>query len=355
MMRQAVGTSSVGRLLVSGALSTAIAFALASGGTANADDAAGALADRFAAPPPAKRQATPPAKPEDEDRGIVEKRLAPPSERVSEVHDSAPSADTVLDTLRQRLEQAGQPPRKIARPAPTDDRAPARPVSAPPAETRAVPAVSKPLTGNEVFGDGSRNAPPEAAPRNVTTWARPAMRRHGETVEAAPPRPEGPIERVTILLAMKAGNRGIRRFAKTADPIVCIAQSCIISRGPSDAARVMRRRKAFGTINTLGKRAGACKNRRTCIFRDVRLEGGNAEIQPIDLRIMRHDRRERQIARADRTCGIFRGRLTCGRPVESETYTAWIVPEDIAVEAGVSVLEAALRTELAGPRSAALR
>lgn len=334
------------RQAATGSRSVLLAFTLLglSSGTSLASDAAAELADRFAGPP-----VTQPAK--------ADAPTTIENSRSRSTDDPSSRANTVLETLRQRIEAseraelttspeqdlATRPPTKITPKAPA---ALDTPPIKPPAEV---------LRGNDVFGDPSRSGQRPPTARSVKTWARPSMQRQGQSYEAAPLRPPGPIERVTILLVMKTGDRGIRRFNKTADPIVCIADSCFVSRGPLDAARVMKRRKAFGTVNTLGKRAGACKNRNACVFRDIRIDGGRAEMQPIDLRFIRHDRRERTTIEADRTCGVFRGRLTCGKPIESETYTAWVVPEDVAVEAGVRAVEAALRTRLAGPRSPALR
>lgn len=359
-MRQLTKRSGANALLFGCVLGTGLMTF--TGATAVASDAASQLADRFSGPTgevlssearPAKR---PP--PQSETTSLEAKRVTAtkPSE------DSADRVDAFLDRLRNRLEAT-----KIQKTEPASKAVvPGGPAAIPPSvpATRNVGRRTTPdgaapqherLVGNELFGDDTRSRRSTANTNGRERWARPSMKRHGATLDAAPERPPGPIERVTVLLVMKPGNRGIRRFQKTADPILCLGRQCAISRGPNDKARMMRRGKAFGTINTLGKRAGACKNKLICVFRDVRFEDGEAEIQPIDLRIMRHDRREKRMAKADRTCGVFRGRLTCGRPIEAETYTVWIIPEDVAVEAGVRVLEKALHLGLQASRSAALR
>ncbi len=152
--------------------------------------------------------------------------------------------------------------------------------------------------------------------------------------------------RATILLVMEPGTRGIRRYEKTADPILCIGERCYIGRGVEDAAQEMTRGRAFGPGNTLGQRAGACRHSLVCIFRDVEVGTGRFEIQPIDLRILRHDRREKVAVESDRTCTAASGHLHCSRGARTATYRAWIVPESVARKAGGSALSAAISSGL---------
>ncbi|MEO1710893.1 MAG: hypothetical protein AAFR70_11555, partial [Pseudomonadota bacterium] len=69
-------------------------------------------------------------------------------------------------------------------------------------------------------------------------------------------------------------------------------------------------------------------------------------LQPVDLRFMRHDRRERVNVRPDRTCDAENGQLVCAAPVLSDTYTLWIVPERLADRVGPEALRSALETGL---------
>lgn len=154
--------------------------------------------------------------------------------------------------------------------------------------------------------------------------------------------------RATVLLVMKPGTRGIRRWNKKADPMVCIGENCYISSGADSAARSLSRRKGFGPGIALGSRAGACNNQLACVYRDVDLLGENAWMQPVDLRIIRHDRRESRRISIDPTCAVTRGRLACARTIESDDYRAWIVPEQVARQAGPDALKAALENSLQG-------
>lgn len=157
---------------------------------------------------------------------------------------------------------------------------------------------------------------------------------------------------VTVLLIMDAGSRGIRRWNKSADPMLCVGGACYISRGSGEPAESMKRSKGFGPGIALGKRAGACSNHLGCVFRGVSLAGGRDWMQPVDLRFVRHDRREAKLVTADATCAVEAGRLSCNGEVASGDYRAWIVPERIARRAGSSALDAALADQLA-PRHAA--
>lgn len=159
---------------------------------------------------------------------------------------------------------------------------------------------------------------------------------------------------VTVLLVMDAGHRGIRRWQRgKADPMLCIGDKCYISTGPDTPATELPRRKAFGPGVALGIRAGACRNSLTCVFRGVDLGAESAWLQPIDLRILRHDRRQTSPASLDRTCAVHRGHLSCTRTVVANDYRAWIVPERVAARAGPDALERALETGLDEHRRAA--
>ncbi len=161
--------------------------------------------------------------------------------------------------------------------------------------------------------------------------------------------------RATILIVMTPGNRGIRRWNKNADPMLCVEENCYISRGEEKPADRISRNKGFGPGIALGKRAGACSNQLACVFRDVDLGGSRAWMQPVDLRILRHDRRESRMVAADQTCAIERGRLNCRQTVESDDYRAWIVPEAVAREAGPAALHDALSMGLGVSHAAAMR
>ncbi len=149
--------------------------------------------------------------------------------------------------------------------------------------------------------------------------------------------------RVTVLLVMDAGTRGIRRWGrKTADPMICVANRCFISTGSASPATELTRGRAFGPGIALGKRAGACRNSLICVFRGVDLGSETAWLQPIDLRILRHDRRQTSPISPDKTCAVQRGHLSCAETVAANGYRAWIVPEGVARRAGPEALEAAL-------------
>lgn len=149
-------------------------------------------------------------------------------------------------------------------------------------------------------------------------------------------------DRVAVLLVMKPGNRGIRRLVKTADPVLCVDRNCYVSRGAALDAAWMSRARALGAANTLGSRAGACRDSLGCVFRGVALEGRTAVVQPVDLRIISHDRREARTVGADRTCRLERNGLTCDGAIEAADYTMWLVPESVAARVGPSALQSAV-------------
>ena len=43
--------------------------------------------------------------------------------------------------------------------------------------------------------------------------------------------------------------------------------------------------------------------------------------------------------RADSSCALVRGQLSCKRPITTGDYTMWVVPETLAGEAGPDALQ----------------
>jgi colicin import membrane protein len=111
-------------------------------------------------------------------------------------------------------------------------------------------------------------------------------------------------------------------------------------------------RKSFGFANSFGPRAGACAQQLACVFRSVELGDGPAFVQPVDLRVIHHDRREMKQVAADDSCRVEGGRLTCARAVRADNYTLWIVPESVAQAAGGDLLSRAIAEGLVASRAA---
>ena len=160
-----------------------------------------------------------------------------------------------------------------------------------------------------------------------------------------------PDGRVTVLLIMVPGTYGVRRGATVADPVLCAIDGCYVSGGTDAPARFLRGRKALGVGNTLGGRAGACRHSLGCVFRAIDLPLPGA-IQPVDLHILKHDRKRPQVVTSDSDCRLAGGRLSCNRAFRAEDYTLWILPEWLAASAGPEALDRAVREGLAPARSA---
>ncbi|MEL7047853.1 MAG: hypothetical protein AAFO75_02660, partial [Pseudomonadota bacterium] len=157
-----------------------------------------------------------------------------------------------------------------------------------------------------------------------------------------------PTRRVTVLLVMDVGKTGVRRWSKTADPMLCLHEYCFLSRGPGKSAVRHRRQVAFGPSIALGKRGLACRSSPACIFRNVDLGALEARLQPVDLRFLRHDRREAELVKADTTCRMSGDVLACSAPIKGKSWRAWIVPELVAELAGEAALKKALADGLGG-------
>lgn len=147
--------------------------------------------------------------------------------------------------------------------------------------------------------------------------------------------------RVAVLMVMEIGNRGIRRTNKSADPVLCGERGCYVSAGAESPAELLPMRRALGAGRTLGSRAGACSNSPGCVFRDVDLVAFPAIVQPVDMRFLKHDRRQPQALHETSACTLDGGRLACSS-IQGPNYTMWIVPEELAREAGAAELERAV-------------
>lgn len=166
-----------------------------------------------------------------------------------------------------------------------------------------------------------------------------------------PPVEEAGSMRFAVLLVMQPGDRGIRRTNKTADPVLCSDHGCYVSTGAATPATLLQQRKALGFGRTWGGRAGACANALGCIFRGVEV-ASTSFLQPVDMRVMRHDRREAKTIAHGSRCGVVAGRLTCREPYRGPDYVMWLVPERLASEVGPGLLERAVAEGLTEPEHA---
>jgi len=226
------------------------------------------------------------------------------------------------------------------------------PVATPPAAAPAPVAPSAPPPSVPTTSKLPLATAPAAHEPTVAAEA-PAPTRAAEAQPASSPTTGAAQIRVTVLLVMVPGDRGIRRHHKVADPVLCTLDGCYVSAGPSTPAQLMPGRKALGFANTWGARAGACRDSLGCVFRAIELDVPGF-LRPVDLRIIRHDRRRGQVISGDSSCRANVGRLSCSRGIYTDTYAMWVVPEAVAEAAGTAGLERALADGLNAPRSAEL-
>jgi len=213
------------------------------------------------------------------------------------------------------------------------------------ARERAAAAPERDTDTRNSLGGPATDAVPPAPPWNLS-------RDPGDAPDSGPARflPA----RVTVLLVMDPRHRIFPAYPPAANPVLCIGPGCYISGGADAPAEYMPRGSALGPVNSIGRRAGPCRNQLTCVFRDVELGGGYAQIQPVDMGLMHHDRREIRGVRPDPTCDLTGGHLFCAEPVVGKGYRAWIVPEVIATKAGAEALREALAHGLPAARSATI-
>ena len=276
-------------------------------------------------------------------RQIREARLAAQAQRrvegpASTVAPPDPSADVSPAEKTEPRVASGVPP-----PPP----APAAAGLPPAAEAAPPPAVAATLPDRL----GPRVAAAEMDSKTAAEM--PAAQLPAKPTTRAPARLSE--TQVTVLIILEPGSYGIRRRGpRVADPILCMPDGCYVSTGADQPAVFMSGRRALRFGNTLGARAGACRSSLGCVFRDVELGSLPGYLQPVDLHILRHDRREVHTVLTDSGCRAELGHLVCTHGVQAQDYTMWILPESLARAAGPAALERAVADGLTGRRSAEL-
>ena len=278
---------------------------------------------------------------EDEARAATEKRLA---QEKSEAETKAKAVAEAQEKLRvAELQRVAERER-----AEEEQRA---------AESKILKArrdeESRQLAARLAAAEAARQAAAAAAQAEV---AKSEVVRSQQTTSASMPlaaipnSPSARVTRATVLIVMEPGKTGIRRFEKAADPVLCTRTGCYISAGPGAPARFVSMAKALGPAGTLGERAGVCRHSLVCVFRDVDLSASAGYLQPVDMKVMLHDRRESQIVTADSECRLDPDRIGCRRPIVTAGYRMWVLNEGLAVLAGPDALAAAVRDGLPPPK-----
>jgi len=159
---------------------------------------------------------------------------------------------------------------------------------------------------------------------------------------------------VAVLLQMEPRYRRGRRY-ESMDPVLCTSEGCYVSNGPEESASFLYGHGATRFGNAISRRAGACNHAYTCVFRNVDVGKLPVELQPVDIRIIRHDRRAPEWVEALSRCRVTAGgRLACTGAIEGDGYTMWVISEAEAEDLPPHALDNALGAGLVdGERAAA--
>jgi colicin import membrane protein len=110
-----------------------------------------------------------------------------------------------------------------------------------------------------------------------------------------------------------------------------VAGGCYVSNGADHPATFLHGHRAIRFGNAISRRAGDCNGDYTCVFRNVDLGALPAEIQPVDIRVLRHDRRAPEYVEALSSCRIAAGeRLACTGAIHGDGFTMLVISEDMA-------------------------
>ena len=166
----------------------------------------------------------------------------------------------------------------------------------------------------------------------------PRQRADVEPRQGTDPKLYAPVEttrspfdgQVTVVLQMEPRYRRGRRY-ESMDPVLCVAGGCYVSNGAEHPATFLHGHRAIRFGNAIGRRAGDCNSATTCVFRNVDLGALPAEIQPVDIRVLRHDLRAPERVQALSNCRIAAGdRFTCTGAIHGDGFTMLVISEDMA-------------------------
>ncbi len=173
--------------------------------------------------------------------------------------------------------------------------------------------------------------------------APPRSRAGSESPERLSPEPKLAYDgHVTVVLQMEPRYRRGRRY-ESMDPVLCTAGGCYVSNGAEQPATFLDGNRAVRFGNAIGRRAGACNHATTCVFRSVDLGALPADVQPVDIRVIRHDRREPERVEALSSCRSSNsGRMACTGAIHGDGYTMWVISESTAERLALDAFDGAL-------------
>lgn len=303
---------------------------LLSSSVTQAQDAAHALAQKFAVEEKsAQKPATAPqAKPKAPSASAERAQPAPRPAATSD--DESEMLNAARAEAEARKAQDNAAAAKAAAPAAVAE---SKPAAAPAPAPAAPPAPATPAAP-----EAKSKAP--AAPVQIKIDAQiksPAV--------SAPPARDASAPRASVLVVLSHHDDEPGTFPKTFDPVICFADTCYVSTGTASEATLVSRAQVLSTKNTITAGAGACAGKAACAFRGVSVPPA-AQLQIVDLGLVKHDRRDTIEAKIDTTCAADQGDLICSNPLTAPDYRVWIVPEQLAASLKPESLEAALADEL---------
>ncbi len=156
--------------------------------------------------------------------------------------------------------------------------------------------------------------------------------------------------KATILLVLQPNKVSGKKWdiGKGADPALCMAYGCYISRGFALSAKYFKGKSALLPVVN----ARACRNSLICVYRDIELPNEGFDIWPVDLDGFKHDKMQIQRTFIDKSCVFDQRRLQCFNGVHTAEYSLWVVPETVAKSAGKTGLDYALFKGLHDAREA---
>ena len=293
-------------------------------------DPAHALAEKFAndGVVPVKPAAARPA-----EAKAVEAKPAPA--KSADAKPARPSLDYEMEMLRRARAEEAERAKGSATAAPTAQ-------SPDPAPQPSPPQAAK------VEAPAPVATPPPVQPAPVAEPPAPPAAASAPAIEAKADPKTAPAEyrilddgspRATVLLILETAPGG--KTAVQPDPIMCVGTECYASLGFDTGATMVPRTEADKLKSSDDVKAGTCKDKTGCVFRDVPIASG-AKIEIIDLANRSLKGREHTDVTIDTTCAIEDGDLGCEKPINAMDHRIWIVPEATAQKAGVTVLDQAI-------------
>lgn len=160
---------------------------------------------------------------------------------------------------------------------------------------------------------------------------------------------------IVVIVSPKQADGSAWDIGAGADIALCGAAGCYISQGLEQDAIFY----SGGSGLRLIKKAGACRDKLSCVFRGVDIgklqSEDNLAIQPVDVDYVSHNYMEDALVSGPQECVMDGVKILCSGGFHKQDYSLWVLQEKLAIKAGKEGLDYALYKGIVDERITSLR